>query len=66
MKEKKIYVCSECGSEDIEELVWRKVNTGAYSGDGPQDKSSNWCCECEEHVNFMLKEEYEQQKNEEQ
>ncbi|MBC8552242.1 MAG: hypothetical protein H8D23_21640 [Candidatus Brocadiales bacterium] len=42
------YICENCGSSDVEELEWRKVNTGEYSGQC--DLTNNtWCCACETH-----------------
>ena len=46
------YVCKECGSKDIEQLEWRKVNTGRFSGMYDYDKEVQWCCDCEEHMEF--------------
>lgn len=48
------YVCGNCGSSDIEELEWRKVNTGRFSG---QCASTNdtWCCDCETHCEIVEK-----------
>ena len=48
-------VCKKCGSNDIERLEWRKVNTGVFNGiyEGDNnDKDTQWCCDCEEHVEF--------------
>jgi hypothetical protein len=57
-----ILVCSVCGSTDIEELQWRKVNTGEYvSTSNSNDVEDQWCCNCESHVTFITKEEFEQQ-----
>ena len=52
------YVCKECGYKDIEQLEWRKVNTGAFNGIFADDENqknngnSQWCCDCEEHIEF--------------
>ncbi len=51
-------VCIECGSHDIEHLEWRKVNTGEFSGEGCREKEDQWCCSCEDHVEFIPEEEY--------
>ena len=46
-------ICKECGSKDVEQLEWRKVNTGEFNGTGVEaDNTSQWCCDCEEHVEF--------------
>jgi len=46
-------ICKKCGSKDVEQLEWRKVNTGEFNGTGVEaDNTSQWCCDCEEHVEF--------------
>lgn len=42
-----IWRCRECDSDQIEELVWVKMNTQKPSSEGPGDY---WCPECCEHV----------------
>jgi hypothetical protein len=40
------FVCTDCGSADVEESAWIDVNTGFVSeGDGPVDHY--WCNGCE-------------------
>ena len=54
-----VSVCEECGSQDIEQLEWRKVNTNEFCGIfDAEDTSSQWCCQCEKHVSFSTKQEY--------
>ena len=42
------WVCKDCGSKDIEEAVWAKVNTSEilniYGGE-----SEYWCPKCQSH-----------------
>lgn len=58
-------VCAICGSEDIEELEWRKVNTDEFSGlADSNDEEVQWCCICEKHVHFVTKEEVMKEKKE--
>jgi|TARA_R100001480_G_scaffold89738_1_gene96543 formate-dependent nitrite reductase cytochrome c552 subunit len=51
-------ICKECGSKDVEQLEWRKANTGEFNGvfaddtNRPNNGNSQWCCDCEEHVEF--------------
>jgi hypothetical protein len=44
-----IMVCCECGSENVEQLSWKKVNGGAYAGyyEGADEL---WCPDCEQHL----------------
>jgi hypothetical protein len=55
-----IYVCKECGSEDVEETAWVKVNgKKVVGGDGPSDEV--WCPICQFHMDWgglELKSEY--------
>lgn len=53
MKTLTYVICKKCGSKDVEQLEWRKVNTGEFNGTGVEaDNTSQWCCDCEEHVEF--------------
>ena len=49
MKKDKIkytkYYCEECGSSDVEEKYWCKINTGEIID--VDDSSEVWCCQCE-------------------
>lgn len=44
--------CSNCGSEDVEELRWIKVNEDTIGDKQSQEVSDQWCNNCEEHVEF--------------
>jgi len=55
-----ILVCKECGSADsIQIKVWQYVNSGEFAADCIEDRDNAWCEDCEEHVSFIAKEEYE-------
>jgi len=42
------FCCKNCGSSDVEQKEWRKINTGEFSGlDEVGD--TTWCCDCETH-----------------
>jgi uncharacterized glyoxalase superfamily protein PhnB len=41
-----IYVCSRCGSEDVETKVWFNELTGDMN---MEDEPDTWCNDCEEH-----------------
>jgi hypothetical protein len=57
-----IIVCDQCGSSDIEQLEWHKVNTNEYAGEGCGEINDQWCCICEENVEFCTEEEYKNSK----
>lgn len=60
MKEKVIYVCPNCGSEDIEQVEWRNINTSEFCG-ATEDEC--WCNDCDCNFQYYLsKEEYELKK----
>jgi len=50
------YVCEKCGSSDVEEKQWVKINTGKSAG-LVDDGEVVWCCQCEQETS--LKEEAE-------
>ena len=52
-------VCSECGSENIQQLEWRYVNSGKFAGTGGEEPDDTWCEQCCGTVVFCTKEEYE-------
>jgi hypothetical protein len=45
-----IYICEICGSSDLEEEAWVKINTGKIME--IKDDSDVWCCNCEKEVNI--------------
>jgi hypothetical protein len=58
-----ILVCNECGSsESIQIKVWNYVNSKEFASDCSDDSDDRWCEVCEEHVNFITKEEWENEK----
>lgn len=56
------YVCENCGSDDIEELSWTKVNTKKYVRDACAEI---WCpvCDCEVHA--ILKNDFRKEDDDE-
>jgi len=53
MKTKKVFLCKECNSPDIEELAWRGVNSGEFTtGYESDDNSDHWCNTCQSHSDF--------------
>ena len=58
-----ILVCEQCGSADsIQIRVWQYVNSGEFAGDSCNEREDSWCENCEEHINFIAKEEWESEK----
>jgi hypothetical protein len=51
-------VCEECGSDNIQTLMWVGVNTNEVGDSGPGETNDNWCNECESHVDFIDEEEF--------
>lgn len=46
------YKCEECGSTDVEQRAWVKLNepvTSETVGWTMQDLNDYWCVECQEH-----------------
>lgn len=56
-------LCKKCGSDEIEQKEWRKVNSGKFSGDTENGTEDQWCPVCEEHVEFVSEEEYDSDDN---
>jgi hypothetical protein len=53
-----ILVCEKCGSADSIQLkVWQYVNSGEFAADCIGEIEDRWCEDCEEHVDFVSKEE---------
>ena len=63
MKNNEILVCNECdSSESIQIKVWNYVNSNEFASDCSDDIGDKWCEDCEEHVHFITKEEWENEK----
>ena len=49
-----ITVCSECGSDKVQEKQWVEINTnklcGSASSNSKNDILDYWCPDCEDHV----------------
>jgi len=52
-------VCEECGGNNIQALAWVNANTNKYEAMGNNDENDRWYIDCDEHVNFILKKDYE-------
>lgn len=55
------YVCSNCGSINVENKVWVNANTGVISGGilDEDDDNDCWCDDCQEHHELILKSEFD-------
>ena len=49
------YICKKCGSSDVEEQRWVKVNTGELTSSA-EDTPLMWCCQCEQETSIKEKE----------
>ena len=58
--DEEILVCDECGSLDIQQLVWVEPNTHEYIGATEYDKDDNWCGECDDHLHFTSLREFKE------
>jgi len=57
------YICEKCGSSDVEEQQWVKINTGRLAG-LVDDDSKVWCCQCEQETSLKEKAEEVRSKGE--
>ena len=55
-KEKVTYICSNCGSEQVEQLMWVDLNTREIKDPQGEDSKDYWCRECEGHHRVEVKE----------
>ncbi|MBT1308511.1 hypothetical protein JQN09_14980 [Phocaeicola dorei] len=53
-----VYVCCECGSQQVEIQVWADANTDECHSDVDDDSNGRWCTECESHIHFCSKAEF--------
>ncbi len=53
--EKEVYVCSECGSEDVEIRQWVKPNENdKLAGNDCPEEEDCWCNDCQEHYSLDI------------
>jgi hypothetical protein len=50
---KYIYLCKDCGSENIQIMVWTNPNTDEIIDDVQGIKENVWCEDCEDHVELV-------------
>jgi len=56
---KKIYICEDCGSIDIENRVWANMNTHEVTEDVDAGESVCFCNNCGEGSNYIAIDESE-------
>lgn len=52
-----IWVCEDCGSDDVEEKVWMNSNTEVITG-SCKDDENNYCNDCQAHVRLIPEDEF--------
>ena len=55
--DEELWVCSECGSLNIEEKMWVKINNGQIT-DHSENGLDCYCNNCEEHTSQLTLKEY--------
>lgn len=45
-----MFICSECGSKNVQMQMWVDPNTREVFDDVSSDLKANWCDDCEENV----------------
>ena len=63
MIDKTIWVCSQCGSKEVQERVWRNCNSGECDGIGEADEDDQWCIECQHTCEIVTEEEFKQKQD---
>lgn len=58
-------VCSNCGSDQVQTVMWVWVNTDIPDGEygQPDDLENFWCAGCEEHHALMTEEDFKASNN---
>ena len=60
------YVCSVCGSGDVQHAMWVRVNTDevldSFGGWDSSLYDNSWCEACGEHHRLISKAEYEERR----
>lgn len=58
-------VCSQCGSDEVEQLMWVNPNTNEIGGvlSDPLERDDCWCKKCEDKYKLITQSEFEKQHN---
>jgi len=53
-------VCSNCGSDQVQMVVWYRPNTKEVVDEygDPEDEGNCWCDVCEEHYELISEEDF--------
>ena len=55
-KKQMMWVCSNCGSTNVQTKMWVNLNTNEPEGEvSDGDSSDNWCEDCEGHHDVETK-----------
>jgi DNA-directed RNA polymerase subunit RPC12/RpoP len=57
------YVCSNCGSDTVQQLKWVEMNTDKVidaAGSGGSDDADYYCVECELHLTPIPRQQYDE------
>ena len=53
MERKTIYVCKQCGSTNVQVMVWANPNTHHIFDDVQGVNENVWCEDCEDHTDLV-------------
>lgn len=60
------WVCPQCGSPQVEQTFWVRLNDGKITSEVGNEEQDYWCGDCQKHLIPILHEEWiENNKNEE-
>lgn len=51
-----MWVCSNCGSTNVQTKMWVNLNNNKVEGDASDDSDDNWCDGCDRHGDVEQKE----------
>lgn len=54
-----LIVCSECGSEDVQNKMWVNSNTNVIDGSATLDDDDCYCKDCQAHTKLISQTEWE-------
>lgn len=53
-----IWVCEDCGSDDVEEKMWVNSNTQEVTGHCSDDDEEAYCNNCQSHTGLIPEDEF--------
>lgn len=51
-------VCSECGSDDVQQKMWVNPNTNEIDGTAYLDNEDSYCKDCQAHNDLITEEQW--------